>query len=139
MLGRRSASTYPEARLNMPSRLRTPCPVPGCGELTDGGRCEEHKRQANKQRGGSTARGYGQRHENRFRKGVLERDINCTLCITQGKWVTAVIADHYPLTRRELVEQGLDPDDPSRGRGLCKPCHDKWTAESSPGGFNAEH
>jgi 5-methylcytosine-specific restriction enzyme A len=49
----------------------------------------------------------------------------------------SVVADHYPLSRRELIDQGLDPDDPGRGRGLCKRCHDTETAQRQPGGFNA--
>ncbi|WP_284294541.1 hypothetical protein [Luteimicrobium album] len=47
----------------------------------------------------------------------------------------ATVADHYPTERRDLVDMGLDPDDPARGRGLCKPCHDKKTARTMPGGF----
>jgi hypothetical protein len=31
---------------------------------------------------------------------------------------------------------GPDPDDPERLRGLCKRCHDAYTASSSPGGWS---
>ncbi|AUS34616.1 hypothetical protein C1M55_28210 [Rhodococcus qingshengii] len=41
----------------------------------------------------------------------------------------ATIADHHPLSRRELIVQGLDPNDPHHGRGLCKRCHDSHTAK----------
>ena len=45
-------------------------------------------------------------------------------------------ADHYPLSRRELVEQGLNPNLAEHGRGLCKPCHSSHTAQAQPGGWN---
>jgi 5-methylcytosine-specific restriction protein A len=48
-----------------------------------------------------------------------------------------VHADHWPLSRRELTEQGLDPDDPRHGRGLCARCHSSETARHQPGGWNA--
>jgi 5-methylcytosine-specific restriction protein A len=63
---------------------------------------------------------------------VLERDVVCVLC----RSALAVIADHYPLGRDELVEQGLDPDDPQYGRGLCRSCDSSQTAERQPGGWN---
>jgi len=46
----------------------------------------------------------------------------------------ATVADHYPVKRRDLVKQGLDPNDPRYGRGLCASCHARWTAEEAPGG-----
>ena len=48
----------------------------------------------------------------------------------------STIADHWPLERVELVEAGLDPNDPARMRGLCKRCHDSKTARTKPSGFN---
>jgi 5-methylcytosine-specific restriction protein A len=59
------------------------------------------------------------------------------LCIQNGQWVLATVADHWPLSRRELAERGMDPDDPAHGRGLCHGCHSKETAINQPGGFNA--
>jgi 5-methylcytosine-specific restriction protein A len=47
------------------------------------------------------------------------------------------VADHYPLSRRELVAQGLDADDSQYGRGLCHRHHSQETARLQPGGFNA--
>ncbi|AGL13864.1 hypothetical protein [Actinoplanes sp. N902-109] len=49
----------------------------------------------------------------------------------------STVADHYPLSRRELADRGLNPDDPTAGRGLCKRCHDKSTAVHQPGGWAA--
>ncbi|MFD9064197.1 HNH endonuclease [Kitasatospora purpeofusca] len=82
----------------------------------------------------STAQGYGPRHRARFRAAVLRRDPRCVLC----RKALATEADHYPLSRRTLVERGLDPDDPQHGRGLCKPCHSRETAEHQPGGWAAQ-
>lgn len=121
----------------MPQRLRTPCSTPGCGELAEGGRCDDCQRQAERQRGSFSKRGYRKKHRTRFRPGVLERDICCVLCRNDGKWTLATVADHWPLSRRELVERGLDPDDPEHGRGLCHDHHSIETAVNQPGGFNS--
>ena len=68
-----------------------------------------------------------------FRPRVLARaGYLCELC---GKNV-ATVADHFPLSRRELVAVGKNPNDPKYGRALCKPCHDKETAVHQPGGWN---
>ncbi|MFD5795612.1 hypothetical protein ACFWIO_19140 [Streptomyces diastatochromogenes] len=48
----------------------------------------------------------------------------------------SVHADHWPLSRRELADQGQDPNDPKHGRGLCGPCHSSSTAREQPGGWN---
>lgn len=121
----------------MPRRALTTCSTPACPELVTGGRCAGCGKQAEARRGNFRQRGYRRGHDKRFRPGVLARDVNCVLCITAGQWVTATVADHYPLSRRELAERGMDPDDPAHGRGLCKPCHDAETAEHQPGGWNA--
>lgn len=108
------------------------CSVPGCPEYTDSGRCTEHRREAEQRRGSARQRGYGRQHETRFRAGVLAKDPLCVLC---GE-APSQHADHHPLDRRQLVERGLDPDDPQYGRGLCHSCHSKETARHQPGGFN---
>ncbi|PXA72377.1 hypothetical protein CTB96_02785 [Cryobacterium arcticum] len=59
--------------------------------------------------------------------------MTCVLCTV----ARSTVADHYPLTRRELLASHADPDDPARGRGLCARCHNKHTAASSPGGWAA--
>lgn len=109
------------------------CTVPGCGEYTQAGRCDEHRRQAEQQRGTARQRGYGTEHERRFRPAVLARDPVCVECRQQP----SVHADHHPLSRRELVEQGHDPNDPRHGRGLCQACHASATAHHQPGGWHA--
>jgi 5-methylcytosine-specific restriction protein A len=113
-------------------RALTVCSVPGCPTLTDTGRCPEHRAEAERARGTARQRGYGRGHETRFRPAVLARDPVCVLC----QQAPSVHADHYPLSRRELVAAGLDPDDPRHGRGLCGPCHSRHTAQEQPGGWH---
>jgi 5-methylcytosine-specific restriction protein A len=98
----------------MPHRPRPPCSVPGRPELTMGGRCPVHEREANRERvtpGGSS---YGRRRPN-VRKRYLYAHPWCMLC---GR--TATVADHFPTSRRQLVAEGVsDPDVWSRLRPLC--------------------
>jgi len=110
------------------------CSVAGCPQLTDGGRCADHTRAADKARGTSKERGYATPGHRRFRRLVLKRDPTCVLC---GQ--VATVADHWPLSRRDLEAQGLDPNDPAAGRGLCARCHNKETARHQPGGWAADN
>lgn len=107
------------------------CNRPGCPTLFDGpgGRCPTHRRQARASR--TDNRVYGTAGHARFRTAVLHRDPICVLC---GK-ALSTIADHYPTSRRDLVTQGLNPNDPQYGRGLCRPCHNRETAQHQPGGW----
>lgn len=109
------------------------CSTPGCPEFSQGGKCDEHRREAEQRRGSARQRGYGKQHERRFRPGVLARHPAC-VCTdeTHGHGTPcaerSAHADHWPLSRRQLIEQGKDPDDPKHGRGLCGSCHSKETA-----------
>jgi len=110
------------------------CPTPGCpSRVTTSGQCARCRAAAEQRRGTPHQRGYGTVHRHRFRAGVLARDPTCVLC----KAAPSTVADHWPLSRRELVAQGLDADDDQYGRGLCKRCHDRHTAAAQPGGWNA--
>ncbi len=118
----------------MVSKVRI-CSTPGCGAFTEGGgRCDEHKRAADKARGTSKERGYSTPGHRRFRRLVLRRDPICVIC----KTAPSSVADHYPVSRRDLVASGANPDDPNAGRGVCKPCHDRSTAttDGQRGGWN---
>lgn len=108
------------------------CSTPGCPELVPNGRCPTCKAKADKRRGNSTQRGYGRRHRDRFRAGVLAKHPVCVIC----RKAKTTVADHYPLDRRQLVAKGLDPDDPIYGRGLCAPCDSTQTAARQPGGWH---
>jgi len=102
------------------------CSRPGCGTLHEGtGRCPACRAQADRERrpDGNPYKTAGHRS---FREAVLARDPICVLCLR----ARATVADHFPIERRDLVAMGLDPNDPARGRGLCKACHDRHTATS---------
>jgi 5-methylcytosine-specific restriction protein A len=114
----------------MPSRLKPPCSNPGCDQTKP---CPDHGRD-NRVRGSARQRGYGKRHEDRFRRGVLDAQPVCVVC----RKAPATEADHWPRSRQQLEAEGLDADDPQYGRGLCKPCHSTETARHQPGGWAAE-
>jgi len=108
------------------------CNVAGCPELFDGpgGRCPTHTREARAKRVHN--RVYNTPGHRRFRNAVLTRD---PVCVIPGCVQWATVADHYPHTRTELIELGLNPNDPQYGRGLCAQHHNEHTANTSPGGF----
>jgi len=110
------------------SKLCARCPE----VIPSGTLCPACQAAARAKRGSAATQGYGRRHRETFRAAVLARDPVCKLCLKA--WATE--ADHWPLSRRELVAAGLDPDDPQHGRGLCKPCHSRETARHQPGGWN---
>ena len=93
------------------------------------GKCARHDRQNDLARGSATQRGYDRDHREQFRLPVLERaDYRCAIpdCTTP-----ATVADHYPRTRRQILAEGDDPNNPDYGRALCKRHHDRHTAASS--------
>lgn len=105
-------------------RAMTVCPEPGCPEFTPGGRCSRHQRPNR-----SGTRGYDGKHRTRFRPAVLRRDPICTW--PEGCDQRSTDADHYPRTRKQLIVDGCDPDDPRYGRGLCRSHHSRWTRQTS--------
>lgn len=127
----------------MPRRALKVCSVRGCPELTAAGRCDDHRAAAERHRGTAAQRGYGTRHSNRFRDGVLAKHPTC-VCVDQHGaghpepcGARTVHADHWPRDRRQLIATGADPDDPRHGRGLCTSCHSWHTSQHQPGGWNA--
>src|SRR3990172_7572001 len=127
------AAVFPSASqrtilARMPNALPSPCRGNGCANLTHKGYCEEceAKRQKgiNARRGSSTVQGYGAHHR-RWRKLVLAR------------WPICVDCNTSPSTEADHVNP--DPNYPQRwslanGRGRCKPCHSRKTAQED-GGF----
>ena len=108
------------------------CSKPGCPNLHDGrGQCPQCKATADKARR-PHGNPYNTRGHQTFREAVLTRDPICVLC----RKTQSTVADHYPLDRVDLIEQGLDPNDPKHGRGLCAGCHNRHTAHSKPAGWN---
>jgi 5-methylcytosine-specific restriction protein A len=119
------------------------CSVPGCPEFSQGGRCPEHRSEAEQRRGTARQRGYGGRTWQNARRAVLNRDPNC-VCTDDGHGHNgqcgqpSTVADHYPDERRDLVAAGVpDPDAPGRMRGICADCHNRKSAAMTPGGWNA--
>ncbi|WP_199523985.1 hypothetical protein [Micromonospora craterilacus] len=47
-----------------------------------------------------------------------------------------MVADHWPLDRKQLVARAMNPNDPAHGRGLCEPCDRVDKAGRQPGGWN---
>jgi 5-methylcytosine-specific restriction protein A len=114
------------------------CPCVGCTaherscpNLVAKGRCTRCTRAADKARGNRGYQSTGHRRD--FREAVLKRDPICVVC----RAAPSTVADHYPMSRRDLIDADLDPNDPDRGRGLCPFCHSRETAIHQPGGFNA--
>ena len=111
------------------------CSVHGCPELyptSEGSKCRAHRAQADHARGTARERGYTTKGHQTFRNAVLTRD---PICVTPNCTAWATVADHHPRTRRELLNLGLNPNDPNYGRGLCVTHHNQHTAATTPGGW----
>lgn len=125
----------------MGARLRV-CSTPGCPTLHAGkGKCPTCTAKADKQRR-PNGNPYATRGHRTFRDHVLAKHPYCQCVGECGHHDTmcgqrSTVADHHPLERRELVDAGLDPNDPQYGRGMCPRCHDRKTSRTSPGGWNA--
>lgn len=119
-----------------------PCPTHGCPTILTPGetctRCRAARDKARRPNGNP----YATPGHQGFREAVLALHPYCVCpgtCDKHTSWCgqRSTVADHHPLERRELIDLGLDPNDPKHGRGLCKPCHDATTARRTPGGWNA--
>jgi 5-methylcytosine-specific restriction protein A len=107
-----------------PYKPKKPCSYPGCPALTDGGRCELHKRKAWE----------GNKQELRVLKGrtlqgARDRLFNesplCAECLKVGRDTAATIRDHVI----PLAQGGRDTDDNTQS--LCKDCHNKKTQQEA--------
>lgn len=109
-----------------------PCSRPGCPELTTSGRCDSCRRDADAQRRARPdQQAYNSPQWRRRRAAYLAVNLFCALCRAPS-----TVADHYPISRRDLVDMGVPgPDAPERLRPLCKPCHSRETARHQPGGW----
>ena len=108
------------------------CSTPGCPNLhPNPGRCPHCRATADRARR-PHGNPYATEGHRSFRHQVLTRDPICVACLR----ARATVADHHPHERRDLIDMGLNPNDPQYGRGLCKPCHDSWTARTASGWSN---
>ncbi|HEY1320386.1 MAG TPA: HNH endonuclease signature motif containing protein [Streptosporangiaceae bacterium] len=116
----------------MPRRAWQTCSRSGCPNLVPGGgRCDDCKAEAEQRRGNFRQRGYAKGWD-RKRAAFLRRNPACVLC-----GLPATVADHWPVSRRELAARGVtDPDAAEHLRALCRSCHSKETAIHQPGGWN---
>lgn len=55
------------------------CPTPGCPTLTNGGQCEQHRRNRERARGTTTAKGYGSDYR-QARRDALRNATTCWKC-----------------------------------------------------------
>ncbi|GAA2227263.1 HNH endonuclease [Kitasatospora cystarginea] len=115
-------------------RAYTVCTVPGCPEYTTGGRCENHRREAEQRRGSARARGYDRTHEREFRAAVLARNPLCVLC--RAEQARRPSPAEPPRAGRGQLAASRDPNDPTCGRGLCPSCHSAETSRHQPDGWS---
>lgn len=83
------------------------CNVPGCGQLTDGRQCAEHRAQLERRRGTTSQRGYGASHKRMRRKLAPQVALGTVKCWRCGTRIS-------PL---EAWDTGHDDDDRSKYRG----------------------
>lgn len=105
----------------MANKLKTPCTYPGCpGFAVEHGRCEQHKRQEQRQydraRGSAARRGYDARWR-RVRAMVLAEEPLCRECLRQGRVVPATDVHHIDGNVRNMRRENLEP--------LCHECHSR--------------
>ena len=144
---------YPTRRgreVAMPTRGLQPCLGPGCTNRVKKGRCSDclgnKQRASDQMRGTSSDRGYSSRDGWReSRRAAIRRDVQCQCESIDCDHVALMcgapseVADHYPLSRRDLVRSMvLDPNAPEYLRGLCPTCHNMHTARNQPGGWNRQ-
>lgn len=116
----------------MPFMLKKSCPVPGCPELTSGGRCEKHrtKKQSgyDSKRGNSAARGYDRKWRKRREKVLRENMLKYGYCFPTCE----SCGDRIPDSSKAHVDH-IEPHggDPVKFTGpvqvLCIGCHNKKT------------
>lgn len=111
----------------MPRRAPSPCPVPGCAALTEGGRCPRHRqayaRTQDQERGSAHARLYDVRWR-RYSRRFLRQFPLCLQCLAAGRTAPSAVTDHREPHRGDLGRFW----DPTNHQALCKRCHDQKTA-----------
>lgn len=108
----------------MPTKAKQPCGYPGCGNLTDGARCEQHPKG---HVGGTTKeRGYSGLHP-KWRNLILHRDKHqCQECGEPGN-----VADH--IIPKRTFTNPIDAFTLENGQTLCLSCHGKKSRREQRG------
>jgi 5-methylcytosine-specific restriction protein A len=102
----------------MPQAAKRPCAHPGCGTLTDTGRCAKHAADQYQQRANSTQRMYNYRWQ-KASKAFLARHPLCVMCTDRGRVTAATIVDHITPHRGDPVLFW----DETNWQGLCTHDH----------------
>ena len=116
-------------RTVMPKKPKRPCSYPGCGRLTDGQYCDEHRfsidRQYNRYlRDPDTNKRYG-RAWKKLRARFLLLHPLCEQCKCEGRLTAAEEVHHIlPLANGGTNDEG-------NLMALCKSCHSRITIGSS--------
>jgi hypothetical protein len=128
----------------MPQAVQAICRHPGCGKRSQGRFCPSHAHYGGQldrdRRGSAASRGYGRTHE-KWRRLVLGRDPFCQM----AAWLPAMAKRLGALTSPcrgfalstvahhiVPVRAGGGRFDLENGLGVCKACHDWWTATQEP-------
>jgi 5-methylcytosine-specific restriction protein A len=139
LLLRRKFACFAQAFLFMPTAPQHPCNTPGCGVLTDAGRCPQHRQQTQRaqdqQRGSAHKRGYGARWQKASKAYLRAHPLcQCPECDEGRKRVTlATVVDHIIPHRGDMTLFW----NPSNWQSMSKPCHDSKTARED-GGFGRD-
>ena len=113
----------------MPYKPKRPCSYPGCGMLTDGRYCDEHRQIAERQynqylRDSDTNKRYG-RAGKKIRVRFLLRHPLCERGLCEGRLTPAEEVHHIlPLASGGTNDEG-------NLMALCKSCHSRITIGSS--------
>jgi len=113
----------------MPRKPKRPCSYPGCGRLTDGRYCEEHRQIAGRQynkykRDPNTNQRYG-RAWRRIREFYIQSHPLCEQCEKEGRLTSAEEVHHI----LPLADGGTH--DAGNLMALCKSCHSSITIGSN--------
>ena len=113
----------------MPYKPKRPCSYPGCGKLTDGRYCDEHRQSIDHQynrylRDPDTNKRYG-RAWKKLRARFLLRHPLCEQCLCEGRLTPAEEVHHI----LPLANGGTH--DVNNLMALCKSCHSRITIGSN--------
>ena len=105
----------------MPYLPKKACPVPGCPEITTGGRCDRHKKQTRKPRKKTQFdRFYNSRNWQRVRAAYRRKHPLCEDCKDRGDTRPAVLVHHIiPLVLGGSARSW------DNLRSLCNDCHER--------------